>query len=91
MLACPASFFKKDSRQAPLEKIFLMGQAGMTVSVILLMNSLVTLTYSLRLLAYITFDKIIDFKILNCNKVQEWSAAKNEAAQGFNLLTIRLW
>jgi len=42
MLACPASFFKKDSRQAPLEKIFLMGQAGMTVSVILLMNSLVS-------------------------------------------------
>jgi phage-related protein len=31
MLACPASFFKKDSRQA-----------GMTVNVVLLMNSLVT-------------------------------------------------
>ncbi len=30
MLACPASFFKKDSRQA-----------GMTVNVVLLMNSLV--------------------------------------------------
>jgi len=42
MLACPASFFKKDSRQAPLEKIFLMGQAGMTINVALLMTVLVS-------------------------------------------------
>ena len=36
MLACPASFFKKDSRQA-----------GMTDNVALLMNSLVTYDFSL--------------------------------------------
>ena len=34
---------KKDSIQVPLERLFLTGQAGMTVNVVLLMNSLETM------------------------------------------------
>ncbi len=37
MLACPASFFKKDSRRA-----------GMTVNVVLLINSLVRIQYIIK-------------------------------------------